>query len=85
MNWDPAMSKSVTAFGAKTEFACTTLIVSCAMALFFLLLSWGLSGNDYFKDALFGDYALPFILLGIIASVVLKRVSSAKGTTNNEN
>lgn len=56
------MSKLV-AFCARNLY-CAALIFNCSMALFFLLVSWALGGNDYISKV-FGDYAAPLLLIGI--------------------
>ena len=45
------------------------LLTTCPLALFFLLVSW-VAGGSAFKDSIFGDYALTFLLLGIGAGLV---------------
>lgn len=71
------MPDSTNASCAKGSFICTAVIVGCSMGLFFLGLSWLLGGNDY-KDSFLGDYAFAFLTLGLVASIVLMRISSRK-------
>ena len=48
------------------------LIVNCAMALLALLLAWFLGGETY-KDSLFGNSAIPVLVLGIAGGIALRR------------
>ena len=68
------MSKSTMADGAKYYVTCTSLITLCSMALFFLLLSWAIGGDEY-KDKFLGDYVIPLLIMGIAAGLALKVVS----------
>lgn len=45
------------------------LLTTCPLALFFLLVSW-VAGGNAFKDSIFGDDALVFLLAGIMAGLV---------------
>lgn len=65
------MSESETVNGTQLHFACNALIILCAMALFFLLLSWALGGHAYYQE-LRGNYALSILLAGIATGVVLR-------------
>lgn len=66
------MSKSVTASGSKHNITGIALIINCSMALFFVLLSWWLGGNEY-KDIIFGNYAIAIFLVGIAAGMAIRR------------
>ncbi len=54
-------------FGLRT--AALALLTTCPLALFFLLVSW-IAGGSAFKDSIFGNYALAFLLLGVAAGLV---------------
>jgi L-cystine uptake protein TcyP (sodium:dicarboxylate symporter family) len=65
------MSESIITDGTEYHVTCTALITLCSMALFFMLLSWVIGGDEY-KDILLGDYVIPLLILGIVAGMVLK-------------
>lgn len=65
------MSESTAASASKFYFTCTALITLCSMALFFMLLSWAIGGDDY-KDRLLGNYAIPVLVLGVAVGMALK-------------
>lgn len=58
------------------------LIVNCAMALLALLLAWFIGGDAY-KDSLFGNYAIPVLLLGIAGGVALRRAHRQPTSTDS--
>lgn len=68
------MPESTSTSYVKGSFICTAVIIGCSMGLFFLGLSWLLGGNDY-KDSFLGNYAFAFLTLGLVASIVLMRIS----------
>lgn len=65
------MSESLTPRGSQLAFIGTALAANCAVALAALLLSWALGGDAY-KDALYGNYAMPLLALGTGAGAAVR-------------
>lgn len=58
------MSESPTTRSTGLSLFGIALVVNCAIALFALLLSWFIGGDAY-KDSLYGNYAIPVLVLGM--------------------
>lgn len=56
---------------ANSRFIAVAVALIAAMALFFLLLAWGVGGTEFFRDDLLGYRFAPiFGLLMILAALV---------------